>query len=163
MESMSKTRTGLIAAGAFTFLMLGACGGGGGSTKAAPAANAGVAETMNAGGTATTSTETSTPTLQDPAPGSAAGTGQASRAFVDPITGQLRAPTAAELAALATPQPPQSSESVLKQRPPPPVQTRLPDGTIMYDMRNQPQIEEQACVLADGRIGACPAQKRAAP
>jgi hypothetical protein len=103
MESMSKTRTGLIAAGAFTFLMLG------------------------------------------------------------PITGQVRAPTAAELAALATPQPPQSSESVLKQRPPPPVQTRLPDGTIMYDMRNQPQIEEQACVLADGRIGACPAQKRAAP
>jgi hypothetical protein len=160
---MSKTRTGLITAGAVTLLSLGACGGGGGSTDAAPAANAGVAPTVNAGATATTSTETSAPTLQVPAPGPAAGAGQASRAFVDPITGELRAPTATELAALAAPQPPQSSESVLKQRPAPPVQTRLPDGTIMYDMRNQPQIEEKACVLADGSIGACPAQKRAAP
>jgi hypothetical protein len=34
----------------------------------------------------------------------------------------------------------------------------LPDGTIMIDLRNQPQVEEKACVQADGSLGACPAR-----
>jgi hypothetical protein len=160
MDSMRRTRTDLVAVGVLAFLNLSACGGGGASTDAAPTANADVAPTVNAGAA---STDNSTPTLQEPAPRPAADAGQASRAFIDPITGELRAPTAAELAALAASQSSQSTEAALKQRPPPPVQTRLPDGTIMYDMRNQPQIEEKACVLADGSIGACPAKKQAAP
>jgi hypothetical protein len=84
-----------------------------------------------------------------------AGVNQESRAFIDPVTGEMRAPTAAELAAS---KPPASTEQASRQERPPPVETRLPDGTIMIDMRNQPQVEEQACVQADGSLGACPAR-----
>lgn len=79
----------------------------------------------------------------------------ASRAFIDPVTGEMRAPTAAELAASKQPG---SAEQAGRQERPPPVETRLPDGTIMIDMRDQPQVEEQACVQADGSLGACPAK-----
>jgi hypothetical protein len=82
--------------------------------------------------------------------------GEASRAFIDPVTGELRAPTAAELAAM---QPSESNEPAVKQQAPPPEKTVLPDGTVMMDLRNQPQAEEKVCVQADGSIRPCPASK----
>lgn len=78
-----------------------------------------------------------------------------SRAFIDPVTGEMRAPTEAELAAM---QPAESTDPAVKQQAPAPVKTVLPDGTIMYDMRNQPQVEERVCVQADGSIGSCPSK-----
>lgn len=86
----------------------------------------------------------------------------ASRAFVDPLTGELRAPTAAELESLQSAEP---AKPAVKQQSAPAQApaTVLPDGTIMYDLRNQPQVEEKACVQADGSIGECPARQRAAP
>jgi hypothetical protein len=78
-----------------------------------------------------------------------------SRAFIDPVTGEMRAPTAAELAAM---QPAESTDPAVKQRPAQVEGTRLPDGTIRYDMSNQPPIEERVCVQPDGAIGPCPAK-----
>ena len=87
---------------------------------------------------------------------SPAGAGIAeSRAFIDPVTGEMRAPTAAELAAAKVSA---ITEQAGRQQRPPPVETKLPDGTIVIDMRNQPQVEEKACVQADGSLGACPAK-----
>jgi hypothetical protein len=75
------------------------------------------------------------------------------RAYVDPRTGQLRQPTAAELVASKT------NESVptanLKQPSTPPKETKLPDGTTMYDMRDQPVAEEKVCIQPDGSFGSC--------
>jgi hypothetical protein len=107
-----------------------------------------------------------TPTLSEPesseaasAAGAATATaeGEASRAFIDPATGEMRAPTAAELAAM---QATESKDPAVKQQAPAPVKTVLPDGTIMMDLRNQPQTEEKVCVQADGSIGPCPAKSK---
>jgi hypothetical protein len=88
-------------------------------------------------------------------PAAGAGADPASRAFIDPVTGEMRAPTAAELAAARSSEP---ADPALRQQAPSPKGTRLPDGTIMYDMRDQPQVEEKVCVQADGNLGPCTAK-----
>lgn len=90
-----------------------------------------------------------------PAAAEAAGTASESRIFIDAATGEARAPTAAELAAA---QAAESGDPAVRQQQPKIEGTRLPDGTIRYDLRNQPQIEEKVCVQADGSIGPCPAK-----
>jgi hypothetical protein len=91
--------------------------------------------------------------VASPADAGAAATPE-SRAFIDPVTGELRAPTPAELAAM---KPAESTDPAVKQRPGQVEGVRLPDGTIRYDMGNQPRIEEKVCVQTDGSIGPCPA------
>ena len=135
--------------GALTLSVLGGCSADhqtGDSAVASGSAAAEVRETAPGAGAAAAVQESSV---------SPVATDAQSRAFIDPVTGELRTPTAEELAALPKPEPTESTEG---KPTVPPAETRLPDGTIRYDMSNQPQVDEKVCVQADGSIGPCPAK-----
>jgi hypothetical protein len=77
------------------------------------------------------------------------------RAYVDPLTGELRAPTDAELAAEAA-APPATGRTAQAVRPAPAVTvTHLPNGMTEYDLGDAGRVRDQACVQRDGTVGAC--------
>jgi len=77
------------------------------------------------------------------------------RAYVDPLTGELRAPTDAELAAEAAANP-ATGRSAQAVRPAPAVTvTHLPNGMTEYDLGDAGRIRDQACVQRDGTVGDC--------
>ena len=81
--------------------------------------------------------------------------GAASRAFIDPITGELRAPTSEELAALNAERVQSGTASDVKQQTPV-EEIQLPGGLIEVPLGERVRQEEKVCVLVGGRIGPCP-------
>lgn len=82
------------------------------------------------------------------------------RIFIDPVTGEARAPTPAELAA-ATPER-RSPAAVAVKIAPEVIVTPLPGGITEYSINGGVQVEETTCVQDDGRLGECTAAQKAA-
>jgi hypothetical protein len=81
------------------------------------------------------------------------------RVFIDPVSGEMRAPTAAELAD-------GSARSAVPARAavkaaPGVVVTPLPGGITEYDLGAATQIEETVCVQPDNSLGECTAAQKA--
>jgi hypothetical protein len=83
------------------------------------------------------------------------------KAFIDPITGEMREPTAAEVAAAASSSQATSAASgkVLKANAPL-EEVLLPNGATMVRFGNQ--VEEKVCINAAGEVTSkCPAANAA--
>ena len=76
-----------------------------------------------------------------------------SRVFVDPATGQLREPTAAELADIARQESAGTAvASVGSAKPAAPTEVRYPDGTVGIAFGNESLAPLHACIDPDGAI-----------
>jgi hypothetical protein len=75
--------------------------------------------------------------------------------FVDPVTGDLRAPTAAELAAEAAGQSSSTRSAAALKAAPAITVTPLPNGMTEYDVGEAGQVREQVCAQADGSLADC--------
>lgn len=82
----------------------------------------------------------------------------AARIYIDPDTGQARAPTAAELAAEAT-QRKQVNAASSASRAGVTV-TPLPNGITQYDLGDAARVDETACLQPNGSLGECTAQQK---
>jgi hypothetical protein len=91
-------------------------------------------------------------------PAPAAGTAGA-RIYIDPVTGELRTPSNAELAAEAASRR-QSGTAAVKVAPEVTV-TPLPGGITEYDLGTAAQVDETTCVQKDGTLGECSAAQKA--
>jgi hypothetical protein len=80
-----------------------------------------------------------------------------SRVYVDPKTGEMRAPTPSEAEAESAAQASQSSRSgATASRVTPGVTVRpLPNGMTEYDLGEAGKVREQVCVQKDGTVGEC--------
>ena len=86
--------------------------------------------------------------------------GSASSAYVDPVTGEIRAPTEAELAAATATQRPERAAAKLEVQPEIRIR-QLPNGITEYALGGAGLVGETACVQKDGSIGACSATQLA--
>ena len=77
------------------------------------------------------------------------------RAYVDPLTGEMRAPTDAELAAEANAHPSSDRTAQAVRTAPAVTVTHLPNGMTEYDLGDAGRVRDQACVQRDGTVGAC--------
>lgn len=84
----------------------------------------------------------------------------ASRIYVDPATGEARAPTAAEQAAASAASAPSASRrtTASAENPglEPPMEETLPGGGVIIRMGDQGRVEEKVCVQPDQSLGPCP-------
>jgi hypothetical protein len=80
------------------------------------------------------------------------------QAYVDPATGELRAPTEAEQAAQIK----QRSQATAASSSSTPVKvTSLPNGMTEYDLGSRSNVNEAVCIQSDGSLGECSAAERA--
>jgi hypothetical protein len=88
----------------------------------------------------------------------APGAGAAQQAFLDPVTGQPREPTEAELAALqAAGLAGSSAKAALRPAAAAPEEVHLPDGTVGIRVDQRYYETVVACRQPDGRFGTdCP-------
>lgn len=77
------------------------------------------------------------------------------RLYIDPATGETRAPTAAELAAEAAARRQAGAEPAVKVREPV-SEIKLSNGMTEVQLGKQAEVAEVVCVLKDGTIGECP-------
>jgi hypothetical protein len=137
-----KLRTAML--GLAPMVLLCACSS---SDKAAPAAAASVQTAANPR-TSEASAEVAAPIAASPA---AAGgpTGSAVRGFIDPVTGQIRAPTPAELRALETQKQTLAPNSAISAKPGS-KETVLPNGWVAVEVNSTSEMK--GCVQKDGRV-----------
>lgn len=106
------------------------------------------------------SASSTAPSATSSSPASTTAPAAAVQAYLDPVTGQWREPTATELAAIekarkqalsiSSPSAAQSSVTV----------TPLANGVTRYDLSTRARIHETACLDAHGQLGPCtPAQR----
>lgn len=126
-------------------LLLGACSS---ADKAAPAATVQV-ETAERPQADEASAEAATSATASQAADAQAGS--AVRAFVDPVTGQIREPTPAELRALEASGKSAAPSSAIKTRPRP-QETVLPNGWVAVEVNADSEMK--GCVQTDGRVVA---------
>jgi hypothetical protein len=117
-------------------------GAGAGQSASAPAAPGEQASTTAATPAVNTGNAAATPA-------------SASRAFIDPRTGELRAPTPEELAALRAERAQSGNTSDVKQQAPV-EEIQLPGGLVEVRLGERARREEKVCVLANGQLGPCP-------
>jgi len=111
------------------------------------------------------------PTAPVPAPASsdkpASNDNAASPAYNDPVTGELRAPTAAELAAASAGTPGGADVNKSVKTVAAPEEITLPGGETMVRYGDGSRVEERVCLQKDGSLtSVCPpdkAQKAVAP
>jgi hypothetical protein len=84
-----------------------------------------------------------------------AASAASSRVYIDPVTGEERAPTPAELAAESAAQK-SGATAAIKVAPEVKV-TRLPNGMTEYDFGKSAKVQETACLQKDGTLGECSA------
>jgi len=82
------------------------------------------------------------------------------RIFIDPVTGEVRAPTAEELASANVTR--RQAASVAVKVAPEVVVTPLPGGVTEYSINGGFQVDETTCVQKDGRLGECSAAQKSA-
>jgi hypothetical protein len=139
-------------------MALGACAAKQAAVTPVPAASA--AATAPSAAVTSASQLTLPPVApQDTTGQHAGGSAPASRAFVDPVTGELRDPTADELAAA------DSSRVNVKGNATTgtagTVEIALPGGITEVQLGEKARIEERVCVLANGSITEkCPQPTR---
>jgi hypothetical protein len=94
---------------------------------------------------------------QGQAPGQVPGSAGV-KAFIDPVTGELRAPTEAEQRTGKSEDVAGVAASKANAKPLAPVTSRrLSDGRIVYDIGERGMVDEVVCVQPDGSIaGKCP-------
>jgi hypothetical protein len=81
--------------------------------------------------------------------------GASVKAFIDPITGEMREPTAAEMAATAGSQTPNATSGKALKANAPLEEIQLPNGATMVRFENQ--VEEKVCIDAAGEVTSkCP-------
>lgn len=92
-------------------------------------------------------------------PGAQPPAGAALQVFLDPVTGQQRGPTAAELASLAAERAAQASaKAALRPAAATPEEIHLPDGTVGLRLDARYYDTIVVCRQSDGRFGSeCPA------
>ena len=83
------------------------------------------------------------------------------RIFIDPVTGEARAPTAEELAGANSTRRIQAAAAQVTVAPDV-VVTPLPGGITEYSINGGVQVDETTCVQKDGRLGECSAAQKAA-
>ena len=89
----------------------------------------------------------------------ASSSAPAVRAFIDPVTGELRAPTAQERAALAAQRAATLPEAAAKQRLAA-EEVQLPNGVTEIRLGERAMHQERVCIQPDGKVTAdCPAPK----
>jgi hypothetical protein len=81
------------------------------------------------------------------------------RIFIDPVSGEVRAPSAAELAAQSATGTGAGTAAVKVS--PGVTATPLPGGVTGYDFGAPTEIDETVCVHADGSLGECSAAQKA--
>jgi hypothetical protein len=92
----------------------------------------------------------------------AAGGGAGVRIFIDPVTGEVRAPTAAERAAEVNATRRIQADAAAVKVAPDVVVTSLPGGITEYSVNGGAQVDETTCVQKDGKLGECSAAQKAA-
>jgi hypothetical protein len=94
----------------------------------------------------------SAPAANAAAPGSAG-----IKAFIDPVTGELRTPTDAERAQAEAGAAGTASVKVNGDAAAPVTVRTLSDGTKVYDLGDRAKVDEKVCVQPDGTVsGRCP-------
>ena len=82
------------------------------------------------------------------------------RIFIDPVTGEVRAPSPAELAAASVKRAETGTAAV--STAPGVVVTPLPSGVTGYDFGAPTEIDETVCVQPDDSLRECSAAQKAA-
>jgi hypothetical protein len=80
------------------------------------------------------------------------------RAFIDPVTGELRAPTQAEVEAEATQRRLQGAAAKTRVAT---EEIKLPNGMTEVRIGKDAEVSETICIQKDGSLGPCPPAKAA--
>ena len=134
---------------------LGACAAKQAAVTSVPAASAPVTATAPAPTQTTVTAAAPAGTARQPVIAAA----PASRAFIDPVTGELRAPTAEELSAVAASATAGAAGKSVKAVTPI-EEVALPDGSTMARFGDRAMVEERVCLQKDGTLTSkCPTEK----
>jgi hypothetical protein len=93
-----------------------------------------------------------------PAPAATVGLG-AVNVFVDPVTGEMREPTAREVAVIAASRSTVDNSKAVKQAELP-EEVQLPGGGTMVRLGDRGRVEEHLCVDAANKTVPCPVPTR---